>query len=271
MKFKLSLVFFAAILSSSCSQEKEMASINGKALDESEFNNFLTFKGQSNLTGKQKNAQLKEYVERKALVESIKQETLLDTQLLETELLEFEKQMYISRYFDEYLNKAVNDEAVQNFYVTNKEQFQANNAKISHILIRLRQGMGDEEVKAKLTQAHEIYSKLKTGEDFTLLAQQFSEDKNSAEKGGDLGWVKEGAISQVFSQKAFSLKLGEVSEPVRTAFGFHIIKLNEGPSLVTTPFEKVKGDIRYQLRNKAKEAELKRLMSKITIEIDNDE
>ena len=57
--------------------------------------------------------------------------------------------------------------------------------------------------------------------------------------------------------------LGEISEPIETPFGFHILKVLEGPLVVTQPLDAVKGDIRYQLRNKAKDAELKRLVAQV--------
>ena len=60
-----------------------------------------------------------------------------------------------------------------------------------------------------------------------------------------------------------------MSEPFETPFGFHVVKLIDGPKVVKRPFDAVAGDIRYQLRNKAKQAEIERLKGKVVIELKN--
>ena len=107
---------------------------------------------------------------------------------------------------------------------------------------------------------------IRSGKDFTEAAEQYSEDKVSAKKGGDLGWLKEGAIDAAFSKALFELETGAVSEPVETPFGFHVIKKLEGPTVIKKPFSAVAGDIRYMLRNKAKEAEMERLVGEVRVE-----
>ena len=125
--------------------------------------------------------------------------------------------------------------------------------------------MSEPERKAKLTTAQEAYSKIRAGKDFAQIAKDYSEDKVSAKKGGDLGWLKEGSIDPRFSKTLFELEPGSVSEPFETPFGFHIVKLIEGPKVVKRSFETVAGDIRYQLRAKAKNAEIERLMGKVKV------
>lgn len=127
--------------------------------------------------------------------------------------------------------------------------------------------MGEPERQAKLTTAQDAYSQIKSGKDFAEIAKNYSEDKISAEKGGDLGWMKEGSIDKRFSKTIFEdLKEGELSEPFETPFGFHVVKVLEAPQVVKKPFDAVSGDIRYQLRSQAKKAELERLKAEIKIE-----
>jgi parvulin-like peptidyl-prolyl isomerase len=126
--------------------------------------------------------------------------------------------------------------------------------------------MDETERTAILTTAHEAYSKLQSGEDFGSVAQKYSQDTVSAKKGGDLGWVNQGAVAAEFSEKAFNTPVGEITEPFLTAFGFHILKVIEAPQVVKKPFEAVQGDIRYQLRSEAKKAEEARLLNSIKIE-----
>ena len=77
--------------------------------------------------------------------------------------------------------------------------------------------------------------------------------------------MQEGAVDPEFSKHLWALKVGEVSEPFLTPFGFHIVKQLEGAQVVKRPVESVEGDIRYQLRNQAKVEETERLLKSITI------
>jgi peptidyl-prolyl cis-trans isomerase C len=260
------LALLSVLVISACDVSTPIAKIDGQKISQQEIDEYMKFKGNFNVADNQKKEILKTYVERKALTNAIAKESFMDNAQIEVELEEFRKQMLISRYFDKFLADRVTNKAIENFYSINISQFQSTKVKVAHILFRTRKEMSENEQQAKLTQAHEIYSKLIAGESFEELAANFSEDKNSAKKGGNLGWLKEGAIDPIFSEKAFSLAKDTFSDPIRTAFGFHIIKIQESPEVITKALEKVKGDIRYQLRNKAKESELERLMSQVTVE-----
>ena len=125
--------------------------------------------------------------------------------------------------------------------------------------------MSETEKKSKLTTAHEIFSKLRAGKKFDEMARQFSEDKVSAPKGGDLGWIKKGSIDKLFSNTLFSLNPGDISQPFETEFGYHIVQLIEKVQTVRQSLHAVSGDIRYQLRRKAKQMEMERLMSSVRV------
>ena len=81
--------------------------------------------------------------------------------------------------------------------------------------------------KQSKSKAEEVLKRVRAGEDFAKLAQEFSSDPGSKEKGGDLGWFGAGSMVPEFEKAAFALKPGQVSEIVETKFGFHIIKLDE--------------------------------------------
>ncbi len=92
--------------------------------------------------------------------------------------------------------------------------------RASHILIPI----GSDENKA-LTDANDIYAKLKSGADFAQLAREKSTDFNSAKKGGDLGWFGKGQMVKEFDEACFNGPVGVVQKPIKTNFGFHIIKV----------------------------------------------
>lgn len=129
-------------------------------------------------------------------------------------------------------NITVDDESLKAFYEKNKDQFFGpEQRQASHILIE-----GDEtEAKATLES---ITKRLDQGEDFSALATELSQDTGSAAEGGDLGLFQRGVMDPSFEEAVFSMtKIGEVSEPVKTEFGYHLIKLtaiqtSEGKSFI---------------------------------------
>ncbi|MDG9925150.1 MULTISPECIES: peptidylprolyl isomerase [unclassified Pseudomonas] len=243
-----------------------IAEVNGKTVTQERFDAYLKLKRVPAQNAEWVNRELDDYLEREGLAGQIEEQGLLPVDQVEAEVSEFRKQMLISRYFEEYLRERVTDEAVRNFYATNPDQFQAKKVHVAHILLRTNPAMSDAERQALLTKAQEVYSRANAQEDFTALAKEFSEDLLSAQQGGDLGWLQEGAIDPTFSSKVFAMKAGELSEPLVTPFGFHVIKVIEGPQVIKQPFEAVSGDIRYRLRQEAKQAELDRLKQAAKIE-----
>jgi peptidyl-prolyl cis-trans isomerase C len=250
-----------------CNEKNEntIATVNDKKISSEQFAAFLRFKRVPENDEKRKAGLLEQYLEREALAAVIEKKGLLDNNLIQAELNEFKKEMLISRYFEKYLDKQVTDQAVTNYYNTKASEYEQKKAHVAHILIRLNKTMSEPERQAKLTTAQEAYSKIRSGEDFAKVAETYSEDTISAKKGGDLEWMKEGSVDAHFSQTIFSMKVGDVSEPFETPFGFHIVTLIEAPQVVKQPLKAVAGDIRYQLRNQAKKAEMERLLAEMKI------
>lgn len=102
----------------------------------------------------------------------------------------------------------------------------------SHILLRLDQKADDATKKTVEQRADSIYNALKKGADFAELAKTLSEDKGSAVQGGKIGWIGKGQTVQEFEDAVFALKEKEISKPVLSPFGYHIIQLDD-----TKPFE----------------------------------
>ncbi len=108
----------------------------------------------------------------------------------------------------------ITDEEIESYFEENKESFaQAEQVEASHIL-----------VKDKAT-ADEIKQKLDAGEDFAELAARYSIDTATSQSGGELGFFKRGTMDEAFEEAAFSMKIGETSEPVKTENGYHIIRV----------------------------------------------
>lgn len=119
---------------------------------------------------------------------------------------------------------------------------------VSHIMVRLKKEMSSADSANAKKKIEEIFAKVKAGEKFDELAKQYSEDKQSAEKGGELNWFSAGKMPVVeFENKAFALKSkGDVSEPFMTKYGWHIVKRMDKKDL-PAPFETVKAEIKQKV------------------------
>ena len=122
-----------------------------------------------------------------------------------------------------------------------------------HILIQVASDAPPEKVDAAKKKAEEILARIRKGESFAELAKKFSEDSGSAKEGGDLGFFGRGVMDKAFEKAAFALKAGEVSEPVRSTFGFHIIKLEGIRGGETKPFEQVRAQLEKDLKRQKAE------------------
>jgi peptidyl-prolyl cis-trans isomerase D len=108
-------------------------------------------------------------------------------------------------------------------------------------------------VDAAKKKTEELLARVRKGESFADLAKQFSQDLGSAKEGGDLGFFGRGVMDKAFEQAAFALKIGEVSEPVRSTFGFHIIKLEGIRGGERKPFEQVRADLERDVKHQQAE------------------
>lgn len=116
----------------------------------------------------------------------------------------------------------------------------------SHVLVMLEQDASQELVEAAMERATELAAKARKGTDFASLASE-SSDGPSKIDGGDLGWFRRGEMVRELEQAAFALSPGQISDPVRTRFGFHVIKLEGRREIPPRPLEELAGQIREGL------------------------
>jgi peptidyl-prolyl cis-trans isomerase D len=135
---------------------------------------------------------------------------------------------------------AVSDDKLKAFYEEQKDQYTtAERRKISHILFAINDKINE---KAALENAIKAKAEL-ANKDFSALAAEVSDDKLTAKTGGDLGLFNVGVMEKSFEDAASALKLNEVSNPVKSAFGYHLIKVTELVPGEIKPFELVKNEV----------------------------
>jgi peptidyl-prolyl cis-trans isomerase C len=195
----------------------------------------------------------------------------IDQQPEAREKIEFFRENVLAQAMFEDLQKtvAISDAEIQAYYDKHKSEYETLTAR--HILIRMKGSpvpaapgkaeLSDDEAKAK---AASIRKRIVGGEDFAKIAKEESDDTSSGEKGGDLGEFKHGMMVPPFETAAFAMKVGDISEPVQTPFGYHVIHLQ---SRVVKSLADVKADILAQLRpEKAREA-VSAMLNKTKVEI----
>jgi peptidyl-prolyl cis-trans isomerase C len=200
--------------------------------------------------------QLKQYppqVRRRVLIEFLIENQLFAQAAAKQDLRQSpsfkEKMTYWNRrmlrdtYFEEQVRKKISDEEARKFYDDRIKQVKTGTEiKASHILVKT------EDL------AKEIYEKIAHGADFSEMAGKHSEDPGSKTKGGTLGYFGKGQMVPAFETAAFQLEVGEISLPVKSRFGWHLIKVEDRRERKPPAFEAVKNQIVTALvRQKANE------------------
>lgn len=141
----------------------------------------------------------------------------------------------------------ISDEEIKAYYTEHQKEFsRPEQVKARHILIELPEDADGNAVKEAENKIKEIQAKIASDEDFARLAREYS-DGPSASNGGELGWFSRGSMVKPFEEAAFALESGEVSDPVRTRFGLHLIKVEERKEAGTKTLAEAQSQIRENL------------------------
>jgi peptidyl-prolyl cis-trans isomerase C len=213
----------------------------------------LAENGRPAKTAAQKRQVAEQYAELQTIVQEARKRKL-DESAEAKQMMSIQSDNYLANT----LAKKIQDDThfsdldLRSYYDTHKNEFEE--AKGSHILIRFKgstvplkpneKDLTDAEALAK---AQDIRKQILAGADFATLAKAESDDAGTAVKGGDLGTFKHGQMVGPFDQAAFSLPVGEVSEPVKSQFGYHIIKI---ASRNAKAFDDAKPQIEKELKPK---------------------
>ncbi len=142
----------------------------------------------------------------------------------------------------------VSDQEITKYYNDHKEEFrQPEQAHAAHILLKVPSGATPEQVARIKAKAAGVAKIARSGADFAVLAKKYSQDPGSKDKGGDLGWFGRKRMIKAFADAVFSHKPGDIVGPIRSQFGFHIIKVEGFKPARQKTLDEVKDQVKFQL------------------------
>jgi peptidyl-prolyl cis-trans isomerase D len=142
------------------------------------------------------------------------------------------------------VDATADDATLKERYEKEKSRFVSPEQRlVSHILVKVPGKGSPDDQKQALAKAQKIAEEAKSGKDFAALAKQESDDLGSKNQGGDLGWLEKGMTDEAFESAAFALNKGDISDPVLTSEGYHIIQIRDLRPGTTRSFEEVKPEL----------------------------
>lgn len=195
-------------------------------------------------------------------------EAIFDTQMKQAGMTpeklqsDVREELKIRRWMESQVKTSdVTDADAKSFYESNLKEFeQPETVKASHILFMVDADAAPEVVKEKQEAAQKAAARAKGGEDFTTLAKELSEEPGAKESGGDLGFFPKDRMVPEFANAAFAANLNDISEPVKTQFGWHVIKVTDKKAAGTVPFEEVDNQITSYLKSTRQREAVQKVM-----------
>lgn len=236
--------------------QKDIASFD---LDKEEISAYMKLKSIPSDVGARYDRAVKVFAEQNALAAVIAKEPTINTPSFRAEIKESRNEIIIKRYFADYVNKTIDDAAIEAAYQTNIGSYTSRKARIAQIFLATPISSNAADRMSKLELAKKLAESLRNGGDFAKAALEYSDDTASKKNQGEVGWVTEGGAHQLLASIAVTMNEDNISEPIESPNGIYIIKVLEGPVTEVQPLEDVKEKLAYKLKYDAKLKEMQRL------------
>ena len=260
--FKVCIIFYTLIGASLFASDKVVATVNGSRITESEVNEYVisSLNGATfySLNQSEKKVAINKMITRKLFLEEAKQINISDNPQFILDLKKKTENLMLDYWMKQKVEEIiVDDREAKIYYRDNQDQFNhPASVKVRHILL------GTEiEAKKIIQELNNYFSDLK--EKFISLAKEKSTGPSSV-NGGELDWFIQEQMVPEFSEVAFRLKKGTITQtPVQTQFGYHVIYLEDRKDAGANPFEEVKAGIVKKLRFSKLKPKLDKLSKKL--------
>lgn len=232
----------------SAAADRVIASVNGTPIHESDIN--VT----DEMVGRNLNSQ--DPVERRDIIVKMYIDTILLSKMaidrkvadeadLQRRVTFARNQGLMNQLLSVVGQQAVNDDSIRKAYedVVVKAANNEPELQLRHIFFLFKEPKDDAALKDAEVKANAAVKRIKAGEDFAAVATDVSEDPITKAKGGDFGWRGKAEMGEDYAKVAFTMKKGEVSEPIKTAVGWHIIKVEDQRTRTPMALDKIRGRI----------------------------
>lgn len=234
-----------ALATSAQSLDPVVMTINGKPVTRGEFE--YAYNKNASVEGAVEQKSVEEYAQmfvnyklKVAAAEAAKMDTLSSFQ---KEFKQY-RDLQLTPYM---VDETFIDSVARSLYQRTSDQLGGKDLlRSAHILIMVKQNASDTDKKKAAAKADSLYQVLQAGGDFAQLAKEYSADKGSAMRGGELPWIGPGMTLLEFENEAYKLQTGEMSKPFSTTVGYHIVKMLERKSL--EPYSEMKAEIYENLK-----------------------
>jgi peptidyl-prolyl cis-trans isomerase C len=251
------LVIFSILLS--CQKKPEgkiIVKVNQVALTEEQIEEFLPSEYKSSVTLEQKKSFVQKWIENELLYQEARKRKIDQRKELQNRIYTTVKDLVVMELLDKEFgeNISATEEEARNFYLQNQDNFKREEEEIraSHIFLKSK------------TKADSVFQELKKGADFVRLAQQESEDSLTNRQGGDLGFFRRSEIAPFIAEVVFKLKTGEISTPIKSDYGYHILKVTDKKEKGTEKdFNLVKDQILNYLTNQKRDQKVRELVEQL--------
>lgn len=217
-------------------------------------------------SGADPEAAISELGPRALLAEAGRRAGLEDDPAVKARLAASRREILAQAYLDREVAKADGEDALRARYAAEKDALTRRRVHVAHAAF-LPKGQDEAARGAARSRATRAYARLVGGEAFEKVAKELSEDPATAPKGGDLGPLLDGEVDKAFFEAAAALKQGEFSQPVETAYGFHVLKALEPMERVTPTFDEVRGRLAAEARSDAQAALVEKLRKDIGLDV----
>ncbi len=250
------LMFGTSFAFAGDSREDELARINGIVITEKDFMDRIDSLPEGDRKGFNKEKFMNKLIDEELLIREAQKKNLHDKEEYQKKVETYKKELLVDLYLQQYLKENNTEENQRKYYEKNIEKYKGSDTVRTSIIKVEKEG-----------EAKDILKKAREGEDFAELARKYSKD-DTAVKGGDYGYRSKKFLKKDFADVAFSMKVGDISEPVKAADGYFIIKLTDHKEGGTSKFEDVKKQISGELTHKLLKARIEELRKAVKINID---
>ena len=258
LKMAVALLFFMTGL---VAWSADLAKVNGRVITDRDVTMALSGLNEGQRTNMMKDAGtrrliLGNVIDQEILSQEAEKEKLDQDQEYKDALAAFKKQFLANKLIAKNLGSQFSEGAAKTYYKNHKDRFSTDEVHAMHILV------ADEKM------AGELFKRAKGGEDFQALAEKFSKDPSAKNNRGDLGFFTRDRMVAAFTDAAFGGAEGSIVGPVKTAYGYHIIKIVQKKAGKPLGFDEVELRVKNELRQELIQTYVDKLKRTAKIEID---